>query len=41
VADQLGPLSVVSREANQAVAVKKHRPVLVVLGNPPYANFDR
>ncbi len=41
VADQLGPLAIVSREANQASAVKKHRPVLVVLGNPPYANFGR
>ena len=41
VADQLGPLAIVSREANAASAVKKHRPVLVVLGNPPYANFGR
>ncbi len=41
VAQQLGPLSIISREANEAVAVKKHRPVLVVLGNPPYANFGR
>jgi hypothetical protein len=41
VAQQLGPLSIVSRETNEAVAVKKHRPVLVVLGNPPYANFGR
>ena len=41
VAQQLGPLAIVSREANEAVAVKKHRPVLVVLGNPPYANFGR
>ena len=41
VTQQLGPLSIISREANEAVAVKKHRPVLVVLGNPPYANFGR
>ena len=41
VAQQLGPLSIISREANEAVAVKKHRPVLVVLGNPPYSNFGR
>ena len=41
MAQQLGPLSIISREANEAVAVKKHRPVLVVLGNPPYANFGR
>ncbi|MBI5385910.1 MAG: N-6 DNA methylase [Verrucomicrobia bacterium] len=41
VAQQLGPLSIISREANEATAVKKHRPVLVVLGNPPYSNFGR
>jgi hypothetical protein len=41
VAQQLGPLSIISREANEAIAVKKHRPVLVVLGNPPYSNFGR
>lgn len=41
VAQQLGPLSIISREANEAMAVKKHRPVLVVLGNPPYSNFGR
>ncbi|MBI2926918.1 MAG: N-6 DNA methylase [Verrucomicrobia bacterium] len=41
VTQQLGPLSIISREANEATAVKKHRPVLVVLGNPPYANFGR
>jgi hypothetical protein len=41
VTQQLGPLSIISRETNEAIAVKKHRPVLVVLGNPPYANFGR
>lgn len=41
VTQQLGPLSIISREANEAMAVKRHRPVLVVLGNPPYANFGR
>jgi hypothetical protein len=41
VSQQLGPLAILSREANEAIAVKKHRPVLVVLGNPPYANFGR
>lgn len=41
VSQQLGPLAIVSREANEAIAVKKHRPVLVVLGNPPYSNFGR
>ena len=41
VAQQLGPLAILSREANEATAVKKRRPVLVVLGNPPYSNFGR
>ncbi len=41
VAQQLGPLAIISRETNEASAVKKHRPVLVVLGNPPYSNFGR
>ncbi len=41
VTQQLGPLAILSREANEATAVKKRRPVLVVLGNPPYSNFGR
>ncbi|MBI5775077.1 MAG: N-6 DNA methylase [Verrucomicrobia bacterium] len=41
VAQVAGPLAALSREANEAVAIKRHRPVLVVLGNPPYANFGR
>jgi len=41
VTQQLGPLAIISRETNEASAVKKHRPVLVVMGNPPYANFGR
>jgi hypothetical protein len=41
VAQQLGPLAILSREANEATALKKHRPVLVVLGNPPYSNYGR
>ncbi len=41
VTPQLGPLSILSRETNEAIAVKKHRPVLVVLGNPPYSNYGR
>jgi len=40
-AEQLGPLRALSDEANSAYAIKKHKPVLVVLGNPPYANFGR
>ena len=41
VTHQAGPLATLTREANEAAAVKRHRPVLVVLGNPPYANFGR
>ena len=41
VTHQAGPLAALTREANEASAVKRHRPVLVVLGNPPYANFGR
>jgi predicted helicase len=29
----------ISEEANAAVEIKKDRPIMVVLGNPPYANF--
>lgn len=39
--EQLGPLRALSDEANSAYEVKKHKPVLVVLGNPPYANFGQ
>ena len=39
VTPQLGPLSILSREANEAIAVKRRLPVLVVLGNPPYSNY--
>jgi hypothetical protein len=41
VAPVAGPLAAIGREANEAIAIKRHRPVLVVLGNPPYANFGR
>ena len=41
VTHQAGPLAVLTKEANEASSVKRHRPVLVVLGNPPYANFGR
>ena len=40
-ASQLGPLRALSDEANSAYEVKRHRPVLVVLGNPPYSNFGQ
>ncbi|MDE3067699.1 MAG: N-6 DNA methylase [Verrucomicrobiota bacterium] len=39
--EQLGPLRALSDEANSAYEIKKHKPVLVVLGNPPYANFGQ
>jgi len=41
VTHQAGPLAALTKEANEAAAVKRHRPVLVVLGNPPYSNFGR
>ena len=41
VTHQAGPLAVLTKEANEAAAVKRTRPVLVVLGNPPYSNFGR
>jgi hypothetical protein len=41
VTHQAGPLAALTREANEASSVKRHRPVLVVLGNPPYSNFGR
>ena len=33
--EQLGPLRMLSDEANSAFEIKKHKPVLVILGNPP------
>src|ERR1039457_5713845 len=38
--EQLGPLRALSEEANSAYEVKKHKPVLVVLGNPPYSSHS-
>ena len=38
--EQLGPLRALSVEANSAYEVKKHKPVLVVLGNPPYSGHS-
>jgi predicted helicase len=39
-AEQLGPLRALSDEANSAYEVKKHKPVLVILGNPPYSGHS-
>jgi predicted helicase len=39
-AEQLGPLRALSNEANSAFEVKRHKPVLVVLGNPPYSGHS-
>jgi hypothetical protein len=39
-AEQLGPLRMLSDEANKAYEVKKNKPVLVVLGNPPYSGHS-
>jgi predicted helicase len=38
--EQLGPLRALSDEANSAYEIKKHKPVLVVLGNPPYSGHS-
>ena len=37
---QLGPLRALSDEANAAYEVKQNKPVLVVLGNPPYSGHS-
>ena len=36
-----GPLRVITDEANAAARIKRDLPIMVVLGNPPYANFGR
>ena len=41
ITHQAGPLAALTKEANEASSIKRHRPVLVVLGNPPYSNFGR
>jgi hypothetical protein len=39
-AEQLGPLRALSNEANSACDIKQHKPVLIVLGNPPYSGHS-
>jgi len=39
-AEQFGPLRALSDEANSAYEIKKAKPVLVVLGNPPYSGHS-
>ncbi|MGP8198510.1 MAG: N-6 DNA methylase [Limisphaerales bacterium] len=41
ITHQAGPLAALTKEANEVSSIKRHRPVLVVLGNPPYSNFGR
>ncbi len=36
-----GPLRMITEEANAAARVKRDLPIMVVMGNPPYANFGR
>jgi len=36
----LGPLRALSDEANSAREIKRHKPVLIVLGNPPYSGHS-
>jgi hypothetical protein len=38
--EMLGPLRALSDEADAAAAIKKRKPVLVVLGNPPYSGHS-
>jgi len=40
IEDLLGPLRVISEEANAAAAVKRDMPILVVMGNPPYSGHS-
>ena len=37
----IGPARALSAEADAAKEVKENKPVLVILGNPPYANFGQ
>jgi len=39
-AQQLGPLRMLSDEANSAFEIKRNKPVLVILGNPPYSGHS-
>ncbi len=39
-AQQLGPLRMLSNEANSAYEIKKNKPVLEILGNPPYTGHS-
>jgi hypothetical protein len=39
-AQQLGPLRMLSDEANSAFEIKRKKPVLVILGNPPYSGHS-
>ena len=39
-AAQLGPLRMLSDEANAAYEIKQNKPVLVILGNPPYSGHS-
>ncbi len=35
-----GPMRVITEEANAAAAVKRDRPIMVVIGNPPYSGHS-
>ncbi len=37
---QLPPLQILSNEANAAYEIKKHKPVLCIIGNPPYSGHS-
>jgi len=40
IADFLGPLRVITEEANAAARIKYDLPILVVMGNPPYSGHS-
>jgi len=40
IADFLGPLRVITDEANAAARIKRDLPILVVMGNPPYSGHS-
>lgn len=40
IEDMLGPMRVITEEANAAAGIKRDLPIMVVIGNPPYAGHS-
>jgi len=38
--DLYGPLRIITEEANAAARIKHHLPIMVIMGNPPYAGHS-